>query len=131
MHEGGPDKEIVARIFVIPTADKEQAYAGARRACAAYLNVPVYAAFHDWLGRRELLTPMWEAWRAGDRKKALELVPDEVIDDLILWGSPEVCREKIQRYADAGVHTPALALMHPGGGDLLDTVRRLSPSAAS
>ena len=55
VHEGGPDKEIVARIFVMPTTDKEQAYAGARRACAAYLNVPVYAAFHDWLGRRELL----------------------------------------------------------------------------
>ena len=72
---------------------------------------------------------MWEAWRAGDRKKALELIPDEVIDDLILWGSPEVCREKIQRYVDAGVHTPALALMHPGGDDLLDTIRRLSPSA--
>ena len=130
VHEGGPDKEIVARIFVMPTTDKEQAYAGARRACAAYLNVPVYAAFHDWLGRRELLTPMWEAWRAGDRKKALELIPDEVIDDLILWGSPEVCREKIQRYVDAGVHTPALALMHPGGGDILDTIRRLSPSAS-
>ena len=56
---------------------------------------------------------MWEAWRAGDRKKALEPIPDEVIDDTILWGSPEVCREKIQRYVDAGV-TPALALMHPG-----------------
>jgi alkanesulfonate monooxygenase SsuD/methylene tetrahydromethanopterin reductase-like flavin-dependent oxidoreductase (luciferase family) len=51
------DKEIVARIFVDP--DRRQG-AGptprARRACAAYLNVPVYAAFHDWLGRRELLS---------------------------------------------------------------------------
>jgi probable F420-dependent oxidoreductase len=129
VHEGGPDKEIAARIFVMPSDDKEKVYAGAKRACAAYLNVPVYAAFHDWLGRRELLTPMWEAWRAGDRKKALELIPDEVVDDLILWGRPEVCREKVMEYVANGVHTPALALMG-GGPDVMETIRLLSPSAA-
>ena len=28
------------------------------RLIAAYLTVPVYAAFHDWLGRGEVLRPM-------------------------------------------------------------------------
>jgi probable F420-dependent oxidoreductase len=130
VHEGGPDKEIAARIFVMPSDDRDKVYAAARRACAAYLNVPVYAAFHDWLGRGDLLRPMWDAWREGDRKKALELIPDEVVDDLILWGRPEVCREKVQAYVESGVHTPALALMHLGG-DLLETVRLLSPSASA
>ena len=129
VHQGGPDKEIAARIFVMPSDDRAKVYAGAKRACAAYLNVPVYAAFHDWLGRRELLTPMWEAWRAGDRKKALDLVPDEVVDDLILWGRPEVCRDKVLRYVENGVSTPALALMG-GGPDVMETIRLLSPSAA-
>ena len=31
-----------------------------RRMIAAYLNVPVYAAFHEWLGRGDLLGPMWD-----------------------------------------------------------------------
>ena len=47
-----------------------------RRAIAAYLNVPVYAKFHEWLGRGEMLEPMWDAWRAGDRKAATEAIPD-------------------------------------------------------
>ena len=48
----GAEKEIVARIFVAPTPDRELAHGMARRAAAAYLNVGVYAAFHDWLGAR-------------------------------------------------------------------------------
>ena len=39
VHEGGADKEIVARIFVIPTPDKEQAHAAARRACARHQRI--------------------------------------------------------------------------------------------
>ncbi len=129
VHEGGPDKEIAARIFVIPSADKDLVYASARRGIAAYLNVPVYAAFHEWLGRGELLGPLWKAWKAGDRKKALTVIPDEVIDDIFIWGRPEECREKIQQYVEAGVHTPALAMNHPGD-DMMESIRLLSPSAA-
>ena len=64
------------------------ARAGAKRAIAAYLNVPVYAQFHDWLGRGDVLRPMWEAWQAGDRKQALAAIPDSLVDELIVHGSP-------------------------------------------
>ena len=50
-----------------PTTPTPSASAG-KFAIAAYLNVPVYAAFHEWLGRGEALQPMWDAWKAGDRK---------------------------------------------------------------
>ena len=129
VHQGGPDKEIVARIFVCPTDDAELARNIGRRAVAAYLNVPVYAAFHEWVGREPLLKGMWDAWRAGDRKAALEAIPDRVVDDLIVHGSPEACREHIQRYVDNGVTTPAIALMLPG--DLRQAIRDLSPAAAA
>jgi len=45
--------------------------AAAKFAIAAYLNVPVYAEFHRWLGRGDQLQGMWDAWKAGDRKAAL------------------------------------------------------------
>lgn len=128
VHEAGEGKEIAARIFVIPTEDQDLARTIGRRAIAAYLNVPVYAAFHDWLGRGDELKGMWDAWKAGDRKAALTAIPDEVVDQIIVHGSPGACREHIQRYVDNGVHTPALALMHPGD-NLEDTLRSLSPSA--
>jgi len=125
VHAGGPDKEIVARIFVLPVEDRATALAIGRRAVAAYLNVPVYAAFHEWLGRGEQLAGMWSKWKQGDRPGALEAIPEEVVDALIVNGSPEACREHVQRYVECGVHTPALAILH--SGDLRQTVRDLAP----
>lgn len=125
VHEGGPDKEIVARLFVIPCADRDKARAIARRAAAAYLNVPVYAAFHEWLGRSDRLSEMWGNWKDGDRKAALESIPDEVVDDLVIHGSPEACREHVERYRENGVTTPALAILH--ADDLRQAVRDLAP----
>jgi probable F420-dependent oxidoreductase len=106
VHEGGADKEIVARIFVLPMEDREAVRQLGRRMIAEYLNVEVYAKFHEWLGRGDLLGPMWAAWKAGDRAGATEAIPDEVLDQLIVWGSPEQCAEHVQRYVDAGVTTP-------------------------
>ena len=54
---------------------------------------------------------MWDAWAAGDRARALELVPDEVIDDLIVWGTPERIRDRVERYAGNGVTTTAPAIL--------------------
>jgi probable F420-dependent oxidoreductase len=126
--EVGPDKEIVARIFVYPSEDTETVRAVGRRMIAAYLNVPVYAAFHEWLGRGPLLEEMWSAWKAGDRKAALAAIPDQVIDDLVLHGSPASVRAQVQRYIDNGVTTPALAIVS-FGIDLRQAVRDLAPAA--
>jgi probable F420-dependent oxidoreductase len=125
VHAGGPDKEIVARLFVCPTADASTARAIGRRAIAAYLTVPVYAAFHEWLGRAERLEGLWAHWKAGDRKAAVAAIPDEVVDDLIIHGSPEACREHVERYVEAGVDTPVLAILH--ADDMRQAVRDLAP----
>jgi probable F420-dependent oxidoreductase len=125
VHAGGEGKELVARLFVVPTADRAVARAIARRAIAAYLTVPVYAAFHEWLGRSDLLAGLWAHWKSGDRKAALAAIPDEVVDDLVIHGSPEECREHIERYRAAGVTTPALAILHTD--DLRQSVRDLAP----
>jgi len=126
--EQGDGKEIVARIFVCPSEDAERVREAGKFAVAAYLNVPVYAAFHEWLGRGPLLQPMWDAWKAGDRKAALAAVPDEVVDDLIVHGSPAQCRATIQRYFDNGVTTSSLAILALDPAlDHWDAVRHLAP----
>jgi len=122
----GQDTEIVARIFVCPTPDADAARGLGRLAVNAYLNVPVYAAFHEWLGRQGELGAMWEKWKAGDRKGAAAAIPDRVVDELIVHGPPEKCREHIQRYVENGVDTPAIALL-PFGGDPRQASRDLAP----
>jgi probable F420-dependent oxidoreductase len=126
VHAGGDGRELVARLFVLPTENIGLVRAVGRRAVAAYLNVPVYAAFHEWLGRSELLGDMWKHWKSGDRKAALEAVPDEVIDALIIHGAPEACREHVARYVENGLHTPVLALL-PGDYDAREATRALAP----
>ncbi len=127
---GGEDREIVCRIFVCPSEDTEKVREAGKFAIAAYLNVPVYAAFHEWLGRGETLTPMWEAWRAGDRKAAVAAIPDTLVDELIVHGSAAECRATIDRYFAKGVTTTTLAIMPLAPIDHAQAVRDLSPSAA-
>src|SRR5690606_21893045 len=128
VHEAadGQPREIVARIFVAPTDDADTVRAMGRYAIAAYLNVAVYAAFHEWLGRGEQLAEMWRLWKEGDRKAALAAIPDSLVDELIVWGPPEACREHIGRYVANGVTTPVIALM-PFGVDARRAMRDLAP----
>jgi len=127
----GADKEIVARIFVLPTEDRDLVQLIGRRAIAAYLTVPVYAAFHQWLGRGEQLDPMWQAWRAGDRAAATAAIPAALVDELIVHGSARECREHLARYAANGVTTPAPAILGLGADHLHDALRELAPSASA
>ncbi len=106
-----PASRIVARIFVCPTEDADYARTVGRRLIAAYLSVPAYAEFHRWLGRGPQLERMWRHWAAGERAAAVEAVPEDVIDELVLHGSPEQCRAQAERYVEAGVQTPVLALL--------------------
>jgi probable F420-dependent oxidoreductase len=126
---GNPAADVVARIFVCPTEDAEYVTDLARIMITSYLTVPAYAAFQVWLGRGEALREMSEKWAAGDRKGAGRAVPDEVVDDLIVHGSPEACRARIQAYAAAGVKTPVIMLLPTPelttSAALIDTLRRL------
>jgi probable F420-dependent oxidoreductase len=126
VHSQGDEKEVVARIFVAATDDRDKVMAMGRYAIAAYLTVPVYAEFHKWMGRTEVLQPVWDAWAAGDRKAALAAIPDSLVDELIVHGTPEQCREHLQRYIDNGITCPAIALL-PFGYDTRQAIRDLAP----
>ncbi len=121
----GADKEIVARIFVFPVDDAATARAIGKRAIASYLTVPVYAAFHEWLGRGDELKDLWRLWKEGDRKAAAASIPDHVVDELFVWGSPQACKEHIARYMENGVTTPAPAVF-TGPDQLRDVIRALA-----
>ena len=129
------DVEITARLFVLVDEPSEEADTFLRRHINAYLNVPVYRAFHEWLGRTEALQPMWDAWASGDRKQAVREVPEEVINDLIIWGSPEERRAHVKRYMDAGVDTAFLQFFTAEQDPekkrerILQAIREMSPSA--
>ena len=105
---GAPDKELVCRFFCFP-APAEEALPAARRMLVAYATVPVYTAFFRWLGWGERIDPMVAAWEEGDRRRALELVPDELVREVFVFGDPDAQRERLGAFADDGITTFVLA----------------------
>ena len=102
--------EVAARIFVVPGA-RDGAEAAARRFLAGYLTVPTYARFQDWLGRGPALAQMHEAWGRGDRRRAVEAIPDATVRDLVVFGDPDACAVRIRAHFDAGLDVATLALL--------------------
>lgn len=130
VRQENPDAEIAARIFVVPTDDAETARMIGRFALGAYVNVPVYRAFHEWMGRSDAFAEHWERWAAGDRKGAMAAISDETVDSLVVHGSPEVCRTKIRAYLDNGIDTVAIAILPGSGVTDAEAVVSLAPSSA-
>jgi probable F420-dependent oxidoreductase len=105
---GAPEKELACRFFCIPQPE-EQGMALAKHLFAAYGTVPVYAAFFRWLGWAEKLDPMVEAWQVGDRKQALELVPEDLIREIFVFGGPDAMRARLEEFAAGGITTLILS----------------------
>jgi probable F420-dependent oxidoreductase len=104
---GAPDKELVCRFFCVPQPEPE-GMATATRLFAAYGTVPVYARFFRWLGWGERLDPMVQAWQAGDRRRALELVPEDLVREIFVFGTPNEMRERLERFVAGGITTVVL-----------------------
>ena len=68
-----------------------------------------------------------DAWAAGDRKKALELIPDEVVDELVVHGPAQACRERVAEYHATGLNTPVIMVVPAPGVDEAAAVRQLAP----
>jgi probable F420-dependent oxidoreductase len=100
-----------ARLFVQLDDTGPEADVFQRRQITAYLTVPTYWKFHEWLGRGESLAPMMEAWNAGDRKAATEVIPEQVLDELLIRGSAEERRAHVERYFDAGIDVVFMQLL--------------------
>lgn len=109
---GAPDKELACRFFSI-AGPEEDGLATAKRVFVAYATVPVYSEFFRWLGWGDAIDPVLDAWNGGDRRRALELAPEELVREIFLLGPVEAQQERISEFADAGIDTPVLTLLSP------------------
>jgi len=99
--------DIACRFFCIPQP-LEEGLAVARLLFAGYATVPVYEAFFRQLGWGGAIDPMVAAWRAGDRRQAAELAPEELLREVFVFGGPGAMRERLLQFAAAGVTTICL-----------------------
>jgi alkanesulfonate monooxygenase SsuD/methylene tetrahydromethanopterin reductase-like flavin-dependent oxidoreductase (luciferase family) len=108
----GSERELACRFFSVPGPD-EEGLPVATRIFAAYATVPVYTEYLRWLGWGEQLEPMVHAWQEGDRARALELAPQQLVREIFLLGPVEAQKERIAEFGAAGIDTAVLALGIP------------------
>jgi len=99
--------ELACRFFILP-GPPGQGLPLARGMFSAYGSVPVYAAFFRWLGFADAIDPMVQAYESGDRARAAELAPEDLMREIFVLGSPGEIRARIEEFCDGGITTAVL-----------------------
>jgi alkanesulfonate monooxygenase SsuD/methylene tetrahydromethanopterin reductase-like flavin-dependent oxidoreductase (luciferase family) len=99
--EGAGDGfEIVAWCITSIDADEDVARERARRQLAFYFSTPSYRTVVEGTAWEEVPLQIREAFDASDRKAAwselANLVPDQLVDELALVGTPSAVRERLE-----------------------------------
>jgi probable F420-dependent oxidoreductase len=100
--------DIACRILVAVDDEQEVVRENLRRELTAYLTVPQYNRFFQWIGYGDEARAVFEAWNAGDRRKALSLVPDQMLESIFIFGTAERIAQRLRDYKQAGITTTAL-----------------------
>ena len=125
------DLELAALLgcAVGPVADARQRL---KPGVATYAgSFPRYNRLLAESGFAEAAAAIKSAWERGDRKGAVRLVPDALIDAVALAGPPARCRERLAAYREAGVGLPIVTpRVRDGGGvkAVIEAIRACAPA---
>jgi probable F420-dependent oxidoreductase len=100
--------EVACRILVAVDQEDDLVRDQLRRELTAYLTVPQYNKFFQWIGYEDEARAGLEAWNAGDRKKALQLVPEHMMESIFIFGPPDRWARRLRDYEKVGITTTAL-----------------------
>jgi probable F420-dependent oxidoreductase len=100
--------DIACRILVAVDDEQDLVRENLRRELTAYLTVPQYNRFFQWIGYGDEARAALEAWNAGDRRNALSLVPDYMLESIFIFGTAEQIVQRLRDYEQAGITTTAL-----------------------
>jgi alkanesulfonate monooxygenase SsuD/methylene tetrahydromethanopterin reductase-like flavin-dependent oxidoreductase (luciferase family) len=79
-----------------------------RRELTAYVTVPQYNKFFREIGYENEARVAFEAWNAGDRKKALQAIPQNMVEEIYVLGAPDRIAKRLHEYEKAGITTSTL-----------------------
>ena len=125
--------DVVCRHMLCADGLDDETRAVGRFVLAVYVTSPPYEAFLRWIGMGELIDPVLERWRSGDRAGALAAMSDELLTSLMVVGDVDQCRERLEEYRAAGVRVPCIAPFsgrQDARGSVLRAMRELSPARA-
>lgn len=100
--------DIACRILVAIDPEEDIVRQNLRRELTAYVTVPQYNKFFREIGFDNEARVALEAWNAGDRKKALQSIPESMVESLYVLGSPDRIAKRLREYEKAGITTSTI-----------------------
>jgi F420-dependent oxidoreductase-like protein len=134
--KGFDDFEIAPSVNVMVTDDAAAARDAMRPYVALYVggmgsrDKNFYNALVQRYGFEDAAREVQDLYLAGKRDEAMAALPDELIDTVSLCGSPDLVRERIAVFRDAGVGTLMVSPMAWTFEDRLQQLRHIAELAA-
>lgn len=123
------DKELVARLIVVPGGTAEEVHPFAKWMLAPYIAAPGY---NPWIARQgfeDEANAIARRWGDGDRAGARDAVSERLVEALVLYGDAARIKERLDSFYEAGLSTPILMVLSQQGPDALrSAVKELAPN---
>lgn len=104
-----PDFDVGCQIITAVSHDSESAIKRAKSTISFYVAVSrVYREFLAGCGYTSETSAIAAEYTKTKIPQNPSLVPDSMVDDLAICGTPESCRTQLRRFVDAGVTHPIL-----------------------
>jgi alkanesulfonate monooxygenase SsuD/methylene tetrahydromethanopterin reductase-like flavin-dependent oxidoreductase (luciferase family) len=125
--EGAPSQfRVACHLVTCVSRERAEAEAAARSAVAYFVTVGIYRESFKRLGFRSEVEELNATIETKGQKVAAEKVPKEMLDELVVYGTPSDCRAKIARYVEAGVDEPVIYQRSTRSTSLSDVDRTIS-----
>jgi probable F420-dependent oxidoreductase len=125
-----PDSiEVVMRVQCCVGEDTGALREAFAQGFSAYIVAPGYDRFFAWQGFGDVVDGVRAGRAAKDRAASRAAIRDELLDALVVAGTADQVRARLQAFMDAGVTTPAVHVMWPTPEAAWRTMREVAPAA--
>ena len=114
------DIDMTTLLITAISHDREQAIRDAKNQIAFYASVKSYEGILNLHGWEEQKRAIWEHFRTFNLPKMAAAVTDDMVEQIAIAGTPEECREQIEKWKDV-VDLPILYT--PTAGVKADRIR--------
>jgi len=118
----GDQLDCIVSIPTFISNNLQAAISAAKNNLAFFAQMPNYQLQWRRCGFEEEVDAMVEAWKTRDRKQAAACVSERMVNQVCVYGSPQMCRSQLAAFESAGAAMPVLAVS-PVNEDRLTATR--------
>ncbi len=101
--------DVASQFITCMSEDEEKAIDRAKKTLAFYISVgKIYREFLAKNGFKNETENIYDEFKKSGVTSNYRLVSDSMLDSLVICGTPEDCRKKLERFVKAGVALPIL-----------------------